>query len=120
MTELRNIGQGKLTTTRRAEWHRKRSKERARRRAEFIANPFGLTRRLLGQKCSGRLNYTPDEVNKYLSTSYSDIARDQDLEEAEEAEEAEGEDVEVKKLEEEDVEVKKLEEEDVELKKREG
>ncbi|KAL0202317.1 hypothetical protein M9458_000335, partial [Cirrhinus mrigala] len=79
LAELRNIVRSKLTTTRRAEWHRRRSKERARRCAEFIANPFILTRRLLGQKRSGRLTCTQDEIDKYLSTSYSDTVRDQDL-----------------------------------------
>lgn len=42
-------------------------------------NPFGFTRRLLGQKRSGRLTCTQDEVDKYLCTSYSDSARDQYL-----------------------------------------
>ncbi|KAI2653774.1 hypothetical protein H4Q32_014114 [Labeo rohita] len=51
LAELRNIVRSKLTTTRRAECHKKRSKERARRY----------------------------EIDKYLSTSYSDTARDQDL-----------------------------------------
>lgn len=77
LAELQNIVRSKLTTTRRAEWHRKRGKERAHRQAEFITNPFGFTRRLLW--CSGHLTCTQDEVDKHLSTSYSDRARDQDL-----------------------------------------
>ncbi len=48
LAELRNIIKRKFTTTRRAEWHRKGGKERAHRRAEFVANPFGFTRRRLG------------------------------------------------------------------------
>lgn len=60
LAELQNIVRSKLTTTRRAEWHRKRGKEKARTRAAFIANPIGFTRRLLGQKRSGLLTCTKD------------------------------------------------------------
>lgn len=79
LAELRNIVRSKFTTIHRAEWHTKRGKERARRLAEFVANPFGFTRILLGQKHSGRLTCIQDKVDKYLSTNYSDRARDQEL-----------------------------------------
>ncbi|KAI4881836.1 hypothetical protein NFI96_001024 [Prochilodus magdalenae] len=42
---LHNILRRKLTTS---EWHRRRGRERARRRAAFMANPFGVTKKILG------------------------------------------------------------------------
>lgn len=33
-----------------AEWHRRRSRERARKHTAFIANPFGFTMKQIGQK----------------------------------------------------------------------
>lgn len=44
LEELCSIIRKKLTTLRRAEWHRRRRKERARKRAAFLANPFGVTK----------------------------------------------------------------------------
>ncbi len=55
LAELQNILRKKLMILRRAEWHRRRGRERARKRAAFIANPFGFTKQLLGDKRSGRL-----------------------------------------------------------------
>lgn len=79
LAELRNILRKKLTTLRRAEWHRRRGRERARKRAAFILNPFGFTKKILGQKRNGHLACTEDEVNKYLSATYSDSAREEEL-----------------------------------------
>lgn len=79
LAELRSILRKKLTTLRRAESHRRRGRERARRRAAFISNPFGFTKKILGQQRSGHLACTEDEVNKYLSATYSDHAREEDL-----------------------------------------
>lgn len=66
-------------TLRRAEWHRRRKKERARRRAAFLANPFGFTKQLLGEKCSGYLVCSKAEVDHYLKETYSNESREQDL-----------------------------------------
>ncbi|KAK1879795.1 Serine protease HtrA-like [Dissostichus eleginoides] len=52
-----------LRNLRRAENHRKRRRERARRRAAFLANPFKLTKQLLGQKRVGRLTCSRDDIN---------------------------------------------------------
>lgn len=79
LAELRHTLRKRLTTLRRAEWHRRRRKERARKRVAFISNPFGFTKKILGQKRSGHLACTEEEVNKYLSTTYSDSARDKEL-----------------------------------------
>ncbi|RXN19664.1 reverse transcriptase [Labeo rohita] len=44
LEELRAVLRKRLMTQRRAEWHRRRRKERSRKRASFIANPFGFTK----------------------------------------------------------------------------
>ena len=63
----------------RAEQHRRWWRERARKRAAFINNPFGFMKELLGQKRSGRLDCSKEEVDKYLHDTFSDPTRDQDL-----------------------------------------
>lgn len=42
-------------------------------------NPFGFTRKILGQKRSGQLACMQEELDKYLSSTYRDSAREQDL-----------------------------------------
>ena len=79
LAELRSILRKKLTTLHQAEWHRRRGRERARKCAAFISNPFGFTKKILGQKRSGHLACTENEVNKYLSSTYRDSAREEDL-----------------------------------------
>ncbi|KAI4887727.1 hypothetical protein NFI96_005939 [Prochilodus magdalenae] len=77
LEELRNILRRKLTTHRREKWHRRRGRERARRRAAFMANPFGVTKKILGQKRSGQLACAEDAINEYLSSTYSDCKREE-------------------------------------------
>ncbi len=79
LEELHNILRKKLTTLRRAEWHRRRGEERARKRAAFIANPFQFAKKLLGDKRSGRLECPREEVDHFLQNNMSDPLRDQDL-----------------------------------------
>ncbi|KAI8506911.1 hypothetical protein Bbelb_153500 [Branchiostoma belcheri] len=79
LAELTHSLRGKIRTLRRAEYHRRRGRERARKRSAFISNPFGFTKRLLGQKRSGTLNCSVEEINSYLCTTFSDAARDADL-----------------------------------------
>ncbi|KAF7644984.1 hypothetical protein LDENG_00212670 [Lucifuga dentata] len=55
LTELWNILRQKLISLLCAEWHRRRGRERAHERTAFIANPFGFTKQLLGQKWNGTL-----------------------------------------------------------------
>lgn len=64
---------------RRAEWHTRQRKERARKQAGFLANPFGLTKQQLGQKRSGHLTCPKDEIDHHLRETLSDEARDLDL-----------------------------------------
>ncbi|KAJ8359312.1 hypothetical protein SKAU_G00158370 [Synaphobranchus kaupii] len=73
LAELQYILRKKLMTLRRAEWHRRRGRERARKRAAFIANPVGFTKQLLGDKRSGHLVCSREEVN-------CDPMREQELE----------------------------------------
>ncbi len=80
LAELQNILRKKLMILRRAEWHRRRGRERARKRAAFIANPFGFTKQLLGDKRSGRLECSREEVNSFLQDTVSDSLREHDLE----------------------------------------
>ncbi|KAI8513106.1 hypothetical protein Bbelb_097450 [Branchiostoma belcheri] len=79
LAELTHSLRGKIRTLRRAEYHRRRGRERARKRSAFISNPYGFTKRLLGQKRSGTLNCSVQEINSYLCTTFSDAARDADL-----------------------------------------
>ncbi len=55
LADLRAILRKQLLTLRRAEYHRRRWKERARKRTAFLANPFKLIKQLLGQKRTGCL-----------------------------------------------------------------
>lgn len=80
MVELKNILRKKLMTMRRAEWHRRRGRERARKRAAFISSPFGFTKQLLGDKRGGWLECSIEQVNHFLQDTVSDPLRDQELE----------------------------------------
>lgn len=74
LAELHVWGILRMKLLTRAEWHRRQAKERAKRRAAFRANPFGLTKQLLGQKRSGHLTCSKEEVDSYLHDTYSDVA----------------------------------------------
>lgn len=79
LAELTNITRKKLITLRKAEWHRRKGKERARKRSAFIGNPFGFTKKLLGQKRSGHLACPVEAINQHLNATFSDASRDQEL-----------------------------------------
>ena len=78
LEELRGILRGELKTLRRAEWHRRR-KESSKKRANFLSNPFGFARTLLGEKRNGNLEASEEEVNNHLRDTMSDPAKDQDM-----------------------------------------
>lgn len=44
----------------------------------FIANPFGYTKKLQVQKCSGHLSCPEEEINSHINTTYTDNMREQD------------------------------------------
>jgi hypothetical protein len=79
LEELRAVLRKRLMTLRRAEWHRRRRKERSRKRASFIANPFGFTKQLLGQKRDGKLLCSKEEIDQHLHSTYSDPLREEEL-----------------------------------------
>lgn len=79
LTELQDILRQKLISLRRAERHRRRGRERARKRMAFVANPFSFTKQLLGQKRSGTLRCPKEEINQHLSDKYSDSRREENL-----------------------------------------
>lgn len=72
LAELRDILRKKLISLHRAEWHSRKGRERARKRTAFIADPFGLRKKLLGQMRSGTLMCPEDDINHRLSETYSD------------------------------------------------
>ncbi|KAL7869586.1 hypothetical protein AOLI_G00135740 [Acnodon oligacanthus] len=77
LAELRIILCKKLMTLRRAEWHWRRRKERARKRAAFIANPFRFTTQLLGK--NGQLTWSKAKIDHHLRDTFCDRSRKQDL-----------------------------------------
>lgn len=56
-----------------------RWKERSRKRASFIANTFGFTKQLLGQKRDGKLDCSKEEIDLHLSNTYSDPHHQEEL-----------------------------------------
>lgn len=68
-----------MKNTRRAEWHRKKGKERARTRASFLSNPFGFAKKLLGENRNGQLEASAEEINTFLRESMKDPLKEQDL-----------------------------------------
>ncbi|KAJ8382915.1 hypothetical protein SKAU_G00036930 [Synaphobranchus kaupii] len=63
----------------RVESHRRRRREKARKKTEFLANSFKLTKQLLSQKRTGRLTCSRGTINDHLKCTYSDTRRDQPL-----------------------------------------
>ena len=79
LQELRGTLRGELKTLRRAEWHRRRRKERLRKRANFLSNPFGFARTLLGGWRNGNLEAPEEEINNYLRDAMCDPAKEQEM-----------------------------------------
>ncbi|KAK7880264.1 hypothetical protein WMY93_030631 [Mugilogobius chulae] len=79
LAHLMSIQRKKIGILRRAEWHRRRRRERSRKRAAFISDPFRFTKQLLGQKRNGKLECSQEELDHYLDDVYSDPTREQDL-----------------------------------------
>lgn len=77
LSELTNIRKRLISL--RVEWHRRNGKERAWKRNALIGNPFGFTKKLLGEKWSGHLTCPVEEIDNHLLTTFSDTLRDLDL-----------------------------------------
>ncbi|XP_059917538.1 solute carrier family 23 member 1 [Gadus macrocephalus] len=69
LADQRAILRKQLLTLRRAEFHRRRRKERARKRTAFLANRFKLTKQLLGQKRTGCLTCSKDVIDNHLKAT---------------------------------------------------
>lgn len=76
---LRQMLRKRLLILRRAEHYSRRRKERAKKRAAFLNNTFGFIKEVLGQKRSGRLACTKEEVDQYFQDTFSNPMRDQEL-----------------------------------------
>lgn len=76
LAQLTSIFQKQIRVLHLAE---RRQRERACKRAAFIINPFKFTKELLGQKSSGRLVCSKEEINQHLKQTYSDPEREQEL-----------------------------------------
>lgn len=68
---------GQLCRLRRAESSLKRRKEKAVKWAQFIKDPYGFTKTLLGEARSGRLTSPKEVVEEFLKESHSDALRNQ-------------------------------------------
>ena len=79
LEKLRGTLRGELKILRWAEWHRRRRKERSRKRANFLSNPFGFARTLLGERRNGNLEASEEEINNYLRDTMSDPAKEQKM-----------------------------------------
>ena len=79
LAQLMCILQKTIRVLRQAEWHQRWRRERARKRAAFITNPFKFTKDLLGQKRSGKLASSQKDIDQHLKQLYSDPAREQEF-----------------------------------------
>ncbi|XP_052268662.1 uncharacterized protein LOC127870041 [Dreissena polymorpha] len=79
LQQLRDELRQKLTDLRKAEQLRDKRKKRAKRRAEFIANPYKFSKGLLDKEKSGKLESSMEEIQQHLKDTHSDPARDNPL-----------------------------------------
>ncbi|XP_062568263.1 uncharacterized protein LOC134230448 [Saccostrea cucullata] len=79
LSQLRDNIREHLKIARRAERSRRRRKQRDRARARFTADPFQFTSRLLGNKGSGSLKSSKEDVEEYLREMHSDPHREEEL-----------------------------------------
>ena len=69
-----------MKSLRRAEWHRRRRKERARKRMAFISNSFGFAKILLDEKRSANMESSTEEIDAFHKETLKDPNRLRDLE----------------------------------------
>jgi len=84
LSKLREDLRTRLNSLSKAERTRKKRKERERRRAAFISNPFRFTKRMLGTKTSGKLTCSVEEVEDYLRITHGDSNRETEIGDLEE------------------------------------
>lgn len=69
----------RLHRLRRAECVRKKRRDREKKRAQFIKDPFRFTRALLGETKSGKMTSSREDVEAFLEETHNDIYRNQTL-----------------------------------------
>ena len=79
LTQLRATLRSQLASPRKAENTRRKTRERAKKRAAFTANPYKFARSLLDKERSGELETPLEEVEKYLHVTHSDFNREDAL-----------------------------------------
>ncbi|XP_052223860.1 uncharacterized protein LOC127839510 [Dreissena polymorpha] len=75
LTQLRDTVRSQLTSLRKAE-NRRKTRERAKKRAAFTANPYKFGRSLLDKERSGKLETPLEKVENYLHVTHSDPNRE--------------------------------------------
>lgn len=73
----------RIKILRQAECHRRDRKRQLKEGVDFTKNPFKYMSKLLGDKRTGELKATKEEVEKHLCQVYSDPKREDSLEEME-------------------------------------
>ena len=79
LTQLRATLRSQLTSLRKSENTRRKTRERAKKGAAFTANPYKFARSLLDKERSGKLETPLEEVEKYLHVTHSDPHREDAL-----------------------------------------
>jgi hypothetical protein len=76
LAQLRDTVRTQLTSLRKAENSRRKTRERAKKRAAFTANPYKFARSLLDKERSGKLETPLEEIENFLHVTHSDPNRE--------------------------------------------
>ncbi|XP_052234917.1 uncharacterized protein LOC127847189 [Dreissena polymorpha] len=76
LKQLRDSQTEQLLNLCKAEQLRGKRRKKAKRRAEFIANPFKFSNNLLDKEKSGKLESSMEEITQFLTETHSDDIRD--------------------------------------------
>ncbi|XP_052217978.1 uncharacterized protein LOC127835582 [Dreissena polymorpha] len=76
LAQLRDTVRTQLTSVRKAENSRRKTRERAKKRAAFTANPYKFARSLLDKERSGKLETPLEEIENFLYVTHSDPNRE--------------------------------------------
>ena len=76
---MRDTLRSQLTSLRKAENTRRKTRERAKKRVQFTANPYKFRKSLLDKERSGVLETNIKEVEAYLHEPHSDPNREDPL-----------------------------------------
>ncbi|XP_035683116.1 uncharacterized protein LOC118420431 [Branchiostoma floridae] len=81
LSALQEELRARLRSLSKAERTRKKRRQKEKKRAEFVSNPFRFTKKLLGAKTSGRLTCSREDVESYLQKTHGDSERETPLQE---------------------------------------